>query len=95
MIFYFLKELVASPSRLGLYFFTSCVVIKLSFFVRQNRSDFFVLLLAFFRLLSLFCYSLTSVNFLSCFAAKIALAFPFISLRVSAFSFLRFGSAKV
>lgn len=40
MIFYFLKELCASPSRFRLYFFTSCVVIKLSFFVRLNRSGF-------------------------------------------------------
>ena len=75
MIFYFLKELCASPSRFRLYFFTSCVVIKLSFFVRLNRSGFS------------FCYSLTFVNFL--------FVFPAFSLRVSAFSFLRFGSAKV
>jgi len=87
MIFYFLKELFASPSRFRLYFFTSCVVIKLSFFVRLNRSGFsFCYSLTFARFL-FFCYSLTFVNFL--------FVFPAFSLRVSAFSFLRFGSAKV
>ena len=41
MIFYFLKELVASLSQIRfLYLLTSYVVIKLSFSVRQNRSDF-------------------------------------------------------
>ena len=55
MIFYFLKELCASPSRFRLYFFTSCVVIKLSFFVRLNRSGFS------------FCYSLTFVRLLFVF----------------------------
>ena len=84
MIFYFLKELVASLSQIRLvYLLTSCVVIKLSFFCPPE---------------SLWLLFFTRVNFrfpIFCFAAKFALAFPSFSLSVSAFSFLCFGSAKV
>ena len=88
MIFYFLKELCASPSRFRLYFFTPCVVIKLFIFCPQESLPllFFCYSLPFVRFL-FFCYSLTAVNF--------RLFFPRSHPASPPFSFLRFGSAKV
>ncbi|MGN8071278.1 hypothetical protein, partial [Mucilaginibacter sp. 22184] len=63
-----------------------------SHFLRRDQT--FIFLSARIALTSLF----TRVNFrfpVFCFAAKFALAFPSFPLSVSAFSFLRFGSAKV
>jgi hypothetical protein len=86
MIFYFLKELFASPSRIRFIFFHFLRRDQTFIFCPPESLRLLFLLLAYFRSLSLFCYSLTSVNFL--------FVFPSCSLSVSAFFFPSFRECK-
>jgi hypothetical protein len=83
MIFYFLKELFASLSQIRF------IILELL------HSLTFHFLSARIALASLLCYSLSFVCFLFCFRQIRSDFLSLFSLSVSAFSFLRFGSAKV